>query len=101
MAQMLTEADVSRLVANPSGEIRAETAAKVADAFELGALSPAERELAAQIFRLMVRDAEVKVREALSSHLKSSATLPHDIALQMAKDVEQVALPVLEFSEVL
>ncbi len=101
MAQMLTEADVRRLVANPSGDVRAETAAKVADAFELGALSTSERDLAEQIFRVMVQDAEVKVREALSSHLKSSATLPHDIALQMAKDVEQVSLPILEFSKVL
>jgi uncharacterized protein (DUF2336 family) len=101
MAQMLTAADVQRLVANPSGDLRAETAAKVAEAFETGELSPAERVLAEQIFRVMVQDAEVKVRESLSSHLKSSANLPHDIAVQMAKDVEQVSLPVLEFSKVL
>ena len=101
MAQMLTEADVKRLVADSSGDARAETAAKVADAFAQGALSDAERALAEQIFRIMVRDAEVKVRESLSSHLKSSASLPHDIALQMAKDVEEVSLPVLEFSKVL
>lgn len=101
MAQMLTEADVKRLVANPSGDMRAETAAKVADAFEQGSLSPTERALAEQIFRVMVQDAEIKVRESLSSHLKSSATLPHDIALKMAADVEQVSLPFLEFSKVL
>src|SRR5687768_11864113 len=101
MAQLLTAADVQRLIANPSVEARAETAVKVAEAFELGALSDAERQLAEQIFRVMVQDAEVKVRESLSSHLKSSANLPHDIAVKMAKDVEQVALPVLEFSKVL
>jgi uncharacterized protein (DUF2336 family) len=101
MAQLLTEADVKRLITSPSGEVRAETAAKVAEAFELGALSSAERELAEQIFRIMVQDAEVKVRESLSSHLKASANLPHDIAIKMAKDVEQVSLPVLEFSKVL
>jgi len=101
MAQLLTAADVQRLIANPSGEARAETAAKVAEAFELGSLSETERQLAEQIFRVMVQDVEVKVRESLSSHLKSSANLPHDIALKMAKDVERVALPVLEFSKVL
>ena len=37
MAQLLTAADVQRLIANPSGEARAETAAKVAEAFERGA----------------------------------------------------------------
>jgi uncharacterized protein (DUF2336 family) len=101
MAQLLTEADVKRLITNPSGEVRAETAAKVAEAFEQGALSASERALAEQIFRVMVQDAEIKVRESLASHLKSSANLPHDIAVRMAKDVEQVALPVLEFSKVL
>ena len=101
MAQMLTAADVQRLVANPSGDLRAETAAKVAEAFSQGALSDSERALAEQIFRVMVQDAEVKVRESLSSHLKTSVNLPHDIALKMAKDVEQVSLPVLEFSKVL
>src|SRR5688500_5450989 len=99
MAQLLTEADVKRLITNPSGEVRAETAAKVAEAFEQGALSASERALAEQIFRVMVQDAEIKVRESLASHLKSSANLPHDIAVRMAKDVEQVALPVLEFSK--
>jgi uncharacterized protein (DUF2336 family) len=101
MAQLLTAADVQRLVANPSADLRAETAAKVAKAFEQGSLSPSERQLAEQIFRVMVQDAEVKVRESLSTHLKASADLPHDIALKMARDVEQVALPVLEFSKVL
>src|SRR5262245_44146354 len=101
MSQMLTAADVQRLVANPNGDLRAETAAKVADAFKTSELSAAERTLAEQIFRVMVKDAEVKVRESLATHLKSSANLPHDVALQMAKDVEQVSLPVLEFSKVL
>ena len=101
MAQLLTAADVQRLITNPSGEARAETAAKVAEAFDRGALSDSERALAEEIFRVMVQDAEVKVRESLASHLKSSANLPHDVAVKMAKDVEQVALPVLEFSKVL
>jgi uncharacterized protein (DUF2336 family) len=101
MAQMLTDADVKRLIADPSGETRAETAAKVAGAFEVGGLSDSERVLAEQIFRVLARDAEVKVRAALSSHLKASDQLPHDVAMQMAKDVEEVSLPVLEFSKVL
>ena len=101
MAQILSNADVKRLLANPDGETRADTAAKVAGAFETGHLSDAERHLAEQIFRVLARDAEVKVRAALSIHLKASDQLPHDVAMQLAKDVEQVSLPVLEFSKVL
>ncbi|MBT7942171.1 MAG: DUF2336 domain-containing protein [Alphaproteobacteria bacterium] len=97
----LTQEDVTRLLSDPSTDTRAETAAKIADGFNVGALSDAERQLAEQIFRVMVKDAEVRVREALAQNLKESSGIPHDVALSLAQDVEQVALPVLQFSEVL
>lgn len=101
MAGMLTEADVRKLMTDPSPEARVETATKVAVAFYERELSPTERKLAEEIFRIMVRDAEVRVREALSVNLKASPELPKDVALSLARDVEQVSLPVLEFSSVL
>ena len=101
MAGMLTEADVRKLMTDPSPDARVETATKVAKAFYETELSPAERVLAEEIFRIMVRDAEVRVREALSINLKSSPELPKDVALSLARDVEAVSLPVLEFSSVL
>jgi uncharacterized protein (DUF2336 family) len=99
--RMLTEADVQRLMSSPSGDVRAETAAKVAQAFDTGTLSSTERELASAIFRAMVKDAEVMVREALAQNLKSNPDLPKDVALSLAKDIESVSLPVLEYSTVL
>jgi uncharacterized protein (DUF2336 family) len=101
MAGMLTEADVQRLMASPSGDVRAETAEKIAVAFDAGKLSAKERELAEAIFRVMMKDVEVMVREALARNLKESADLPRDVALSLAKDVESVALPMLQFSTVL
>ncbi|NVJ91945.1 MAG: DUF2336 domain-containing protein [Methylocystaceae bacterium] len=98
---MLTEQDVSKLLSNPSGEVRAETAAKIATEFGKGGLSDSERQIAEEIFRLMVRDAEVRVREALSENLKDNASIPHEVATSLAADVESVALPVLKYSEVL
>jgi uncharacterized protein (DUF2336 family) len=49
----------------------------------------------------MVKDAEVRVREALADNLKSNPLVPHEVAVALARDVNSVALPVLEFSEVL
>lgn len=98
---MLSEADVRKLLSNPSGETRAETAAKIASDFFHGSLGPRERALAEEIFRLLLHDAEVRVREALAHNLKQSALLPHDIALALARDVASVAVPVLQFSEIL
>ncbi|MGE4528761.1 MAG: DUF2336 domain-containing protein [Rhodospirillaceae bacterium] len=97
----LTEGDVRKLLADPSADNRAETAAKLALQFDQGNLSASERTMAEQIFRIMVKDAEVRVREALAINLKENPNVPHDVAVTLAKDVDQVALPVLQFSELL
>lgn len=86
---------------DPSAEGRTRSVAKIASTFEAGGFQGIEREIAADIFRVIARDVEVRVRETLASHLKKSADLPHDIALALARDVDSVALPVLEFSDVL
>ena len=98
---ILSQEDVQQLLTNPSGQIRVETATKIATSYGEGKLTEAERKLAEEIFAVMVHDAEVSVREALASHLKESLTVPHDVALSLAEDVESVSLPILRSSEVL
>lgn len=97
----LTEEDVVKLLKDPSAETRADTATKVANQFDAGNLSSAARNIATDIFRVMVKDAEVMVRRALSENLKESADVPRDVALTLAKDVIDVSGPMLEFSKVL
>jgi uncharacterized protein (DUF2336 family) len=99
--ERLTQADVARLLDDSSPRARAQTTAKIAAEFDAASLSEAERQIAEQIFRTLVKDTEVLVREALSAHLKATPELPHDVALALARDVDSVALPVLKFSEVL
>ncbi len=101
VSNQLTRDDVAKLMADPSAEVRAETTAKIAKQFEVEALSPAERQIAEDIFRKLVKDVEVRVREALAVHLKNSPDLPHDVAVALARDVDSVSLPMLKFSEVL
>lgn len=97
----LTKADVNRLLSDPSGTARAETAAKIARQFAQTSLSRSEREIAEQIIRVMARDAEIRVREALAVNLKDCDDLPPDVASALARDVRTVSLPVLQFSNVL
>ncbi|MHA1152394.1 MAG: DUF2336 domain-containing protein [Alphaproteobacteria bacterium] len=97
----LTQADVSRLMSDSSPQTRARTTAKIAAEFDAASLNEAERRIAEDIFRSLVKDTEVLVREALAAHLKSTPELPHDVALALARDVDSVALPMLKFSEVL
>ena len=99
--QRLTAADVQRLMSDDSLDARVETTSKIAAQFDSAALTPDERQIAQDIFRVLVKDAEVRVREALSAHLKASKSLPRDVAVALANDIDSVALPVLKVSEVL
>ena len=97
----LTASDVERLLSEPSVELRAETVAKIAADFESAHMDDRARSIAEDIFRFLLRDVEVRVRAALSESLKDSQIIPHDIAFSLAKDVIDVAEPVLKFSQVL
>ncbi len=97
----LSSADVAKLLQDPNSNNRAVAAEKVATAFSGPALSDSERAIAEDIFRVMLSDAAVRVREALSDSLKDNPMVPHDVAATLAKDVESVAMPVIECSTVL
>lgn len=101
MADRLSRTDVMRLLHDKSEESRAEMTAKVVAEFTEGELSADERRIAEDIFRVMIHDTALRVRESLAEHLKSSPDIPHEIAVELAKDVDSVALPILEFSTVL
>ncbi|MFZ5792042.1 MAG: DUF2336 domain-containing protein [Pseudomonadota bacterium] len=101
MTTTLSQADVARLLADPSEEARADTATKLALQVDADGLTDAERQLAIDIVRVMAQDAAVRVREALARNLKHSKKIPHDVAEMLAKDVESVSLPMLEFSAIL
>jgi uncharacterized protein (DUF2336 family) len=100
--QALSATDVHRLLSDPSAEVRAETAAKVAGQFGVGSMSKAEREIAQEIFRVMAKDIELLVRETLSQSLKEIPDLSSDVARILAEDEnDSVAMPILEFSKAL
>lgn len=102
MGEELSYDDVRRLLEDPSGAARAVMADKVAVHFRGGGLSDAEREIAEDIIRMMVRDAEVRVREALARTLNDAPDLPGEVAAALARDGrDAVALPVIRNSPVL
>ncbi|WP_262691418.1 DUF2336 domain-containing protein [Kordiimonas aestuarii] len=100
-ANKLSSADVAKLLQDPNEENRAVAAAKVASTFGTSELTEGERKIAEDIFRVMLRDAAVRVRHALSESLKDNPDVPHDVATSLAQDVDEVAMPVIEFSSVL
>jgi uncharacterized protein (DUF2336 family) len=101
MTSSLTQADVAKLLSEPSPTARAELAGKVALEVDNPRLNEQELRLAQDIVRVLARDVEVAVRASLAHSLRRAVRLPHDVAIRMAKDIEKVSLPILANSDVL
>ncbi len=98
---VLTSEEVRQLIEDKSADSRAEISGRIASAYSGASLKQSERILAEQIFRLLMRDTEVKVRSSLAQNLKESTLIPRDIVMSMVSDVNEVSLPILECSQVL
>ena len=98
----LTQEDIRALVRGADEDERATAAHKICRSIDQRPLSdpltPEERGAAHEILRVMASDAAESVRRALAVTLKSSPVLPRDVAMKLARDVEAVAIPVLNFS---
>jgi uncharacterized protein (DUF2336 family) len=96
----LTDVDLRTLLKGATADERAVAAHKLCRTIDRETLTDEERVVAADILRVMAADAAELVRRALAVTLKSSEILPHDVALKLARDVESISLPLLNFSPV-
>ncbi len=96
----LSDDDIQRLIKSPF-EKKIDITKKIADYYNSGGFSQEQMVAAAKIFGTLVKDTEVKIRKTLSEAIKDNPEIPRDIILSLANDVQEVSLPVLEFSDVL
>ena len=94
----LTEGDIRLLLKGAEPEERALAAHRLCRHIDRPDLTDAERSEAHEILRLMARDAAEQVRRALAVTLKASPLVPRDIANRLARDLESIAVPVLNCS---
>ncbi len=98
---LLTQADVDKLINDPSADSRAATMLRVGVAYGAGQLSDSERSLALAIIQAVLPEVEVALRCRLAASLQNTADLDTGLALRLAKDVIDVATPILANSPVL
>jgi uncharacterized protein (DUF2336 family) len=96
----LTEEDIRTLVKGVTADERAAAAYKLCRTIDTAPLSDEDREAASEILRVMASDAAELVRRALVVTLKESPLVPRDVALRLARDVENISLPMLNCSPV-
>ena len=98
MRPHLSESDIERLIRGETAEERANIAHRLCRRIAADPLSDSERAHAEEIIKFLAEDAADLVRRTLSVTLRNSPRLPREVALQLAQDIEAVALPVLECS---
>lgn len=94
---LLTKDDIKILSQNRSVENKANTARKVTAYYNGNQITEKGLKLAEDIFRIMVEDVQVKVREILSDSLKNCKSIPRDIAFKLINDKESVAVPFIKY----
>jgi uncharacterized protein (DUF2336 family) len=97
----ITPEDIQALIKEPSVAMRGRIADKITTGYNSGLFTDAENNLAVEIFRLLLRDTELRVRKVLADQLKDNLNVPHDVVFALANDVTEVAVPILQHSFVL
>ncbi|NNE58557.1 MAG: DUF2336 domain-containing protein [Hellea sp.] len=96
----LREQDIRILVRHPNPERRANAALRICRSVRSDQLSESEKTLAYDLLQFMAQDAVGMVRRAMAVTLKNSTELPRIVALKLAEDLDDIALPILENSPV-
>lgn len=99
MVDKINREDVSELKKRPSVRNKSQIAFKVGKLYEQEKLTPNNRLLAEGIFRILLHDAAIKVRETLADTLKNAKNLPADIVNDIIKDIDTVAIPFIQHYE--
>lgn len=98
---MISREDIELLVREPSAAMRSRIAQKISSGYCTGDFSEGEVQLANEIFRLLLKDTEMRVRKVIAEELKHNLSVPHDIIWALANDHHEVAVPILQHSYVL
>lgn len=97
--KQLSREDVVKLSASRSAENKITTVQKLSSLYSSPNISLRERKLAEDIFRIMVEDVEIKVRQILSECLKNSKNIPQDLVIKLINDEDCVSIPFIKYYE--
>ena len=96
----MAQPDLSGLLNGRAEDERARIAVRVGERLSSADLPEVERRATEALARALAQDAIDRVRVELSKAVRHVTTLPRDIALKIAHDVDAIACPFLEATEV-
>lgn len=93
--------DFRKFRREPSADSRAALVGRICDLFNGSIYKEHEKQIVKEILDFLSRDLERNIRRVLAEKLKDNGDLPHEIAVRLAHDVEEVSTPILQFSKLL
>lgn len=96
---MLKKSDIERVRAGGMSAEIAPTADRLASVYRSSSEDSEKRKLAEDIIAIWLAKAATEVRETLARQLAHCPFLPRELALEMARDLDSVATPMLQYSE--
>jgi hypothetical protein len=99
--EKLSKQDVELLTNGDDIESKVKVINKISNYYRGDEFGDKEKALAEEIYRLLMKYAEISVRKSISENLMSADSVPRDILISLAKDIDDVSRPILEFSELL
>lgn len=98
MSFQINQADIQRLIKEPSIDVRESIAMKVCDGFKSNQSNDRERQISVEIFRLLLKDTETRIRKTLAEQLKDSMDIPRDVLMSLVDDKPEVSEIILKDS---
>jgi len=96
----ISEDDIRLLIRHNDPDVRANAATRICRQVRTSQLSDIDRQFAIELLEFMAHDTVSMVRRALAVTLKNSPELPREIALKLASDIDNIAVPILTHSPV-
>lgn len=93
--------DIRTLVRDPDPAQRAIATQRICREVRARTLSESDRRRAHKVLEFIALDVAAMVRRALAITLKNSPEMPHDIAVKLIRDIDNIAVPLIECSPVL
>jgi len=100
-ARMTLIEDFDYFRSEPSLDSRVSLVKRISKQFSDGTFSDSEFTIAKEIIDALSYDVEKNIRKIIAFELRECKELPHEVAVRLANDVEEVSVPILQFSSVL
>ncbi|PIR39100.1 MAG: hypothetical protein COV35_04360 [Alphaproteobacteria bacterium CG11_big_fil_rev_8_21_14_0_20_39_49] len=97
---IVSDVDIEVLLKSPL-ETKMEVIKKIGKYYTSESLSVQQKEASERILRSLVRESDTLVKCGISESIKNALNASNDLVMQLAQDIDIVAIPILEFSKVL